>query len=177
MTTVRPGSQSRIATREFRFRESLYFKPGKADWLAHGLPAIRENQSEQSLTVMDRMKGEVPTCRLDEPLGQIGTRAQQRGFSVCAVVNQHGIVLGLIGQNDWDSDPTASAEQLMASAPTTLRPSASLEKGKETLEKSDRGAVLVTDSDGKLLGAFLGNAAKNQEPGGKQQLPESEVWS
>jgi CBS domain-containing protein len=141
------------------------------------LPAIKDNQNRESLMVMERMQGGVPSCRLDEAVGQVGTRAQQRGFSVCAVVNQHGIVLGIIGQSDWDSDPTASAEQLMASAPTTLRPSASLEKAQETLEKSDRGAVLVTDSDGKLLGAFLGSAAKNQEPGGKQQLPDSEVWS
>ena len=126
--------------------------------------------------MMDRIEHEVPTCRLDEPVGQAGARAQQRGFNVCAVVNQHGIVLGVIGQSDWDKDPTASAEQLMASAPTTLRPSASLEKAQQTLEKSDRGAVLVTDSDGKLLGAFLGTA-KNEQSGGKQQLPDSEVRS
>lgn len=78
-----------------------------------------------------------------------------RGFNVCAVMNQHGIVLGVIGQSDWDSDPTATAEQLMVSGPTTLRPSDPLEKAEQTLEKSDRGAVLVTDSDGKLLGRLF----------------------
>jgi CBS domain-containing protein len=140
------------------------------------LPAIKENQNQESLTVMDRMQSEVPTCRLDEPVGQVGTRAEQRGFTVCPVINENGIVLGVISKRDWDHDPTASAEQLMDGAPTTLRPSASLEKAEQMLQKSDLGAVLVTDSDGKLLGAFFG-AANNEEPGRKQQLPEWEVWS
>ena len=122
------------------------------------------------------MQVELATCRLDEPAGQAGARAEERGYSVCPVVNEKGIVLGVIGKRDWDTDPTASAEQLMDSAPTTLRPSDPLEKAQQTLEKSDRGAVLVTDSDGKLLGAFFGVGDK-REPGRKQQLPESEVRS
>jgi CBS domain-containing protein len=140
------------------------------------LPAIKENQNPESLTVMDYVQSEVPTCRLDEPVGQVGTRAQERGFIMCAVVNDKGIVFGVISKRDWETDPTALAEQLMDSAPTTLRPSDSLVKAEQVLQKSDRGAVLVTDSDGKLLGAFVG-AAKNEAPGRKQQLPESEVWS
>jgi CBS domain-containing protein len=125
---------------------------------------------------MDHMQVELPTCRLDEPVGQAGARGEERGSSVCPVVNQNGIVLGLIGKGDWESDPTASAEQLMDCAPTTLRPSDPLEKAKQKLDESDRGAVLVTDSDGRLLGAFFGVSEK-KEPGRKQQLPDSEVWS
>jgi CBS domain-containing protein len=140
------------------------------------LPAVKENQNQESLTVMDCMQSEVPTCRLDEPVGQVGTRAEQRGYNVCAVVNEKGIVLGVISKRDWENDPTASAEQLMDPAPTTLRPSVPLEKAEQILQKSDRGAVLVTDSDGKLLGVFSG-AGRNEEAGRKQQLPESEVWS
>ena len=122
------------------------------------------------------MQTEVPTCGLDEPVGQVGTRAEQRGYSVCTVVNEKRIVLGMISKRDWETDPTALAEQLMDSAPTTLRPSDSLEKAEQVLQKNDRGAVLVTNSDGKLLGAFLGTA-KTDQSGRKQQLPESEVWS
>jgi CBS domain-containing protein len=125
---------------------------------------------------MDHMQDELPTCRIDEPAGQAGARAQERGYSVCPVVNQSGIVLGLIGKSDWDSDPTASAEQLMDSAPTTLRPSAPLEKAKQRLNESNRDAVLVTNSDGRLLGAFFG-VSEEKEPRRKQQLPDSEVWS
>ena len=64
----------------------------------------------------------------------------------------------------------------MDSAPTTLRPSDPLEKAKQMLNESNRGAVLVTNSDGRLLGAFFGVSEKEQ-PGRKQQLPNSEVWS
>jgi hypothetical protein len=75
----------------------------------------------------------------------------------------------VIGKRDWDTDPTASVEQLVDSAPTTLRPSDPLEKAQQLLQKPDHAAVLVTDdSDGKLLGAFLG-ASNNEEAGRKQQ--------
>ena len=121
---------------------------------------IRENREPESLWVMDHMQVELPTCRIDEPVGQAGARAEERGYSICPVVNENGIVLGLIGKRDWDTDPTASAEQLMDSAPTTLRPSDPLEKAKQTVNESDRGSVLVTDSDGKLLGAFFGASKK-----------------
>jgi CBS domain-containing protein len=116
---------------------------------------------------MDQMQVELPTCRLDEPVGQAGARAEERGYAVSPVVNENGIVLGMIGKRDWDTDPTASAEQLMDSAPTTLRPSDPLEKAQQTLNESDRGAVLVTDSDGRLLGAFFG-VGDQKEPGRKQ---------
>lgn len=173
---MRPGSQSRVAAREFWLRKGLYYKPGKADWLAHGLPAIRENRESESLRVMNHMQLELPTGRLDEPVGRAGMRAEQRGYSVCPVVNKNGVVLGMIGKRDWDADPTASAEQLMDSAPTTLRPSDPLEKTQQMLQKTRSRRCAVTDSDGKLLGAFFG-ASNNEEAGRKQQLPESEVSS
>ena len=122
--------------------------------MAHGLPAIRENREPETIWVMDHMQRELPTCGLDEPVGQAGARAEQRGYSVCPVVNENGIVLGVIGKRDWDTDPTASVEQLMDSAPTTLRPSDPLEKAQQLLQKAIDGAVLITDSDGKLLGGI-----------------------
>jgi CBS domain-containing protein len=137
---------------------------------------IRENREPESLWVMDQMQDEVPTCRLDESVGQAGARAEERGYAVSSVVNENGIVLGVIGKRDWNTDPTASVEQLMDPAPTTLRPSDPLEKAKQMLSESDRGAVLVTDSDGRLLGVFFGVNEK-KEPGRKQQLADSEGWS
>jgi hypothetical protein len=52
----------------------------------------------------------------------------------------------------------------------TLRPSDPLEKAQQLLQKTDHGAVLVTDSDGKLLGAFFGTS-NNAEAGREQQGP------
>jgi CBS domain-containing protein len=137
--------------------------------MAHGLPTIRKNDTTQSLIVSDRVDRQVPTCRANESLRVARERAEHTRYSLCAVINEAGIVLGIVSEREWESDPTASAEQWMDPGPTTLRPSDSLDKAKHLLEKS-AGAVLVTDSDGKLLGAFTGE----QE---KQQLPESEVWS
>jgi CBS domain-containing protein len=156
-----PRAASRLES--FGFEKVFYYKPGKADWLAQGLPAIRENREPETLWVVDHMQRELPICQLDEAVGQAGARAEQRGYSVCPVVNENGIVLGVIGKRDWDTDPTASVEQLMDSAPTTLRPSDPLGKAQQLLQKPDHAAVLVTDSDGKLLGTFLG-ASNNAEP-------------
>ncbi|MEX0802503.1 MAG: CBS domain-containing protein [Candidatus Binatia bacterium] len=144
--------------------------------MAYGLPTIKENQDQKSLTVLDRLHREVPTCRLGEPLGQAGTRAQQRGFAVCPVVNGSGIVLGVVSEADWHSDPTASVQQLMEPGPTTLRPSAPLQQAAETLKKSGRGAVFVTNSDGQLIGAFL-DVSKDEGSRRKEQLPGSDVGS
>lgn len=132
-------------------------------------------RQEQEAWVIDRLHRNVPTCRIDEPLDQVRQRAEQRGLSFCPVINEQGFVLGVVEQDDWNSDPTASAEQLMKSV-TTLRPNSPLQSAGETLEKSGRGGVVITNSDGRLLGLFLGDAPTGKMSG-KEQLPESEVWS
>jgi CBS domain-containing protein len=108
--------------------------------MAHGLPTIRKNDSPQSAIVSDRIDRDVPTCRANESLRELRERAQHKSYSVCAVINEAGIVLGIVSEREWESDPTASAEQWMDPGPTTLRPSDSLEKAKRLLEKS-AGAV------------------------------------
>ena len=127
--------------------------------MAHGLPTVRKNDGRESSIVIDRMDREVPTCRANESLRVVRERAQHKSYLLCAVINEAGIVLGMVSKHEWESEPTASAEQWMDPAPTTLRPSDSLDKAQRLLEKS-AGAVLVTDSDGKLLGAFTGHGDK-----------------
>ncbi|HZA55236.1 MAG TPA: CBS domain-containing protein, partial [Candidatus Udaeobacter sp.] len=64
------------------------------------------------------------------------------------------IVLGLLRKDAWNDDPTSTAERLMESAPTTLRPYYPAEDATELLDQKGADAILVTSSDGKLMGVF-----------------------
>ena len=174
---MRPGSQSRVA-RSRVLASKKFFIINREKPIGWRMDCPRSERIESR-----KLSGSWTICSANcrhadstNLLGTAGARAEQRGYSVCPVVNENGIVLGVIGKRDWDTDPTASVQQLMDSAPTTLRPSDPLEKAQQLLQKIDHGAVLITDSDGKLLGAFLG-AANNEEAGRKQQGPQSEVRS
>jgi CBS domain-containing protein len=143
---------------------------GKADWLAYGLPVEREKP--ESPMLIDRMEHQAPTCRLDEPIGNIKRRAQKEGFALCPVVNEEGIVLGALSEDEWNADPATPAERVMEPDPVTLRPNVSAQNAIEYLDRNERNAILITSPDGKLMGVF-----KRQRPDGKKQMPKAEIWS
>jgi CBS domain-containing protein len=120
---------------------------------------------------MNRMEREFPTCQLSDSLKEAKRRAQQLGFNLCPVVNEQGIVLGVIREEMWKKDQVRSAEEVMEPGPTTFRPSYPVDDATEFLDKQNADAVLVTSSDGKLLGIFKRNknAAKD--------VPKSEIWA
>jgi predicted transcriptional regulator len=96
---------------------------------------------------------------LTESVGTARQRAEQLAFTICPVVNEGGFVLGLIREEGWQADPGTPAEQVMESGPTTLRPSATIDEAMKHLDKNGWSAILVTSSDGKLLGIFRRQAA------------------
>ena len=150
------------------FNKVFDYMPGKADWLAYGLPVEREKP--ESSMLIDRMEHQAPTCLLDEPIGNIKRRAQKEGFTLCAVVNEGGIVLGAL--SEWNADPATPAERVMEPGPVTLRPNVSAQNAIEYLERNERNAILITSSDGKLMGVF-----KRQRLDGERQMPKAEIWS
>jgi CBS domain-containing protein len=134
------------------FANVFDYMPGKIDWLAYGLPV--EGEQKTSLMVIARMKRDFPRCGLGDPVGEAKRRAEQLGFGICPVVNETGIVFGLIREDTWKGDPAVPVGKIMEFAPTTLRPSYSAEAATEFLTTNGWNAVLVTSSDGKLLGIF-----------------------
>jgi predicted transcriptional regulator len=74
------------------------------------------------------------------------------GAEVCVVVNDERVVLGLVRKEALDSDPLAPVERIMESGPTTFRPNQSLERIAEYMRKQGNDRVLITTSDGRLLG-------------------------
>ena len=69
------------------------YTAGKADWLASGLPSAGARASLPRIG--DLARRDVPTCTLQERLGDVRERVRAAGWDVCLVVNARRIVLGL----------------------------------------------------------------------------------
>ena len=98
-------------------------------------------------------------------------RAEKLGWDICPVINEKSIVLGLIREDMW-KNRAGSVEQCMEPAPTTLRPNYPIDDATEFLNKQGLDAVLITTSDGKLMGAL-----KREKTPEKKQIPKSEIWA
>ena len=124
---------------------------GKADWGSYGLPL--EGHADSGTRVSSVTSTEVPTCRLDELVTDVSARLPT-GWDICVVVNDASVVLGLLGRNALRSTQRRTAEDAMASGPSTIRPSARLETVAARMQEQNLTRMIVTRSDGTLLGAL-----------------------
>ena len=67
---------------------------GKADWFANGLP--REGKRSASPQIGDLLRRDVPVCHLGDRVDEVLQRVQTTGWGQCVVVNDVGVVLGLL---------------------------------------------------------------------------------
>ncbi|MDP9131141.1 MAG: CBS domain-containing protein [Candidatus Binatota bacterium] len=124
---------------------------GKEDWLAYGLPI--EGELAEAVTVGKLADREVPVCRFDDKLADLVQRLRPTGWSECVVVNEPGIVLGLLRKSMWEHPADdRTAEQVMESGPITFRPSVRRDEMVSYLQEKQMQSALVTTSDGKLVG-------------------------
>jgi CBS domain-containing protein len=68
------------------------------------------------------------------------------------VVNKERVVLGLLREKEISSYPGAMVERVMRSGPTTFRPDVPVGKMAERMRERGARTVLVTTSDGRLVG-------------------------
>jgi CBS domain-containing protein len=131
--------------------ERVYdYVPGKADWFASGL--AKEGRLASVPTIGDAARRDVPTCTPVEKIGVVRERMRKMGWDRCVVVNKERVVLGLLREKELSSDPKVPVEEAMRNGPATFRPNDPV--GKMAKRMRDRGAtaVLVTTSDGRLVG-------------------------
>lgn len=132
------------------FRQVFRYAAGKSDWLAAGLP------SEGTLAVQLRAgavaRKNVPTCRLTDRIGDVRERVQVAEERVCIVVNNQGIVLRRLQGQALEADAQATVEEVMEEGPTTIRPNIPLESIAKRMDERRVGSIIVTDSDGRLIG-------------------------
>jgi CBS domain-containing protein len=134
------------------FAETYRYTAGKADWLANGLPT--EGTQAQVPRVGDLTRRDVPTCRLSDRVGDVRERVRAAGWDLCVVVNERNVVLGRLRDKELAADPAASVEQVMEEGPTTYRLDRPAAETARYLAKRRVTGVLITTSDGELIGLF-----------------------
>ena len=145
---------------------------GKLDWLAAGLPT--EGTNAMRPRAADLARKDVPTGRLDEHLEDVRARVGAAGWDACVVVNEAGVVLGLLRAAQLQGDPAARLEAVMRPGPSTFRPFVSIEEMARFMIEHTLESSPITTSDGRLVGLLRRDDAvraahRGQEGGGGDQ--------
>lgn len=151
--------------------EKVYdYVAGIADWKAAGLPLDGETPSVQR--VVDATRPDVPTCLLEESIGDVRARTFAAGWDECVVIDCDGTVVGRLRACVWEQADSAAVEEIMESGPTTVRPDRVLASLVDRMAKRGTTMVLVTTPQGALVGALLRVEAERLLAG----EPPEEVW-
>lgn len=113
------------------------------------------------LKAEDVVRDEVPTCTLTDRVGEVYQRCQAAGWKVCIVVNDRNVVLGRLRGEAWKVEPGTRVEEIMENGPTTFRPDFFLEPLVKRMHDRKVGSVIVTNSDGVLIGVVYRADAEN----------------
>ncbi len=135
------------------FRDVHDYVAGKLDWMAAGLPT--EGTSAQRPRAAGLARKDAPTCRLDERLGDVRERAAAAGWYAAIVVNQEGIVLGLLREKELQGDPDQAVERAMRPGPSTFRPFVPIEEMAMFMEEHGLDSSPITTSGGRLVGLLF----------------------
>jgi len=144
---VSPRAASRLES--IGFTRVYDYTAGKADWGSYGLPL--DGTADSSTRVSSITAADVPRCRLDEAVTEVAVRLPA-DWDMCVVVNEHEVVLGLLGRKTLASDEPAIVEDVMTPAPSTIRPSARIEAIRKRMRDQNLTRIIVSRSDGTLLG-------------------------
>ncbi len=129
--------------------ERVYdYVAGKADWFAAGLP--REGTGSTIPRARDVVREPAATCALTDRVGEAAMHARDAGQTGCLVLTEGRVLLGRV--RDLDGDPEAIVEAGMEAGPTTVRSDEPLEPLVGRLLMRDVPHVIVTTSDGVLVG-------------------------
>jgi Mg/Co/Ni transporter MgtE len=137
------------------FSDVYDYKEGKLDWLAAGLPT--EGSNAKRPRAGDIANKDVPTCHLNERLGEVAERLRAAGWAVCVVVNAERVVLGLLREKELGADTEKRIEQVMRPGPSTFRPHVGAVEMATYMVEHDLESSPITSSDGRLIGILLRN--------------------
>jgi CBS domain-containing protein len=135
------------------YGEVYDYVPGKLDWMAAGLTT--EGTNSLRPRAGDVARKDVPTCGLNERLGAVRGRAQELGWDVAVVVNEHHVVLGLLRAKELAGDPDLLIEQAMRPGPSTFRPFVAIDEMARFMAEHNLESSPVTTSDGRLVGLLM----------------------
>ncbi|HKC18067.1 MAG TPA: CBS domain-containing protein [Candidatus Dormibacteraeota bacterium] len=156
-----PRAASRLASLG---RSDVYeYSGGKLDWMASGHPTEGTNAGRPRAGTV--AKKDVPTAALTERVGEVSERARKAGWDSVVVVDEDGVVLGLLREKELASDPELAIEAAMRPGPSTFRPYVPIKEMADYMTKRNLVNAPVTTSDGKLVGLLLRSDAVEQARG------------
>jgi predicted transcriptional regulator len=135
------------------FTQVYDYVAGKLDWLAAWGPIEGSNAGAPRAGEVAR--DDVPTCGLDERLGEVQGRVRAAGWDACVVVNQERVVLGLLRAKELEGDPASRIEAAMRPGPSTFRPHVPIAEMAHHMVDHDVENAPITTSDGRLVGLLL----------------------
>jgi CBS-domain-containing membrane protein len=132
------------------------YAAGKADWLAADLPFEGTARLAGRLT-----RRQVATASENTPAQEARHRLQAAGFGPVMVLNQAGVVMGAVHRDQLESAAEGTeAGALMRFGVTTVRPSEQVTDLVHRMSHSQVSRVVVTRSDGTLIGLFFAGDAE-----------------
>jgi CBS domain-containing protein len=132
------------------FTQVFDYSAGKMDWAAMGLPT--EGKLAGQPRAGDVARKGVPTCHPRERVGEVRERVQTTGWDICVVVGERDVVLGRLRGGTFEKEPEARVQSVMEEGPTTIRPNTELEGITRRMQAKKVSSILVTRSDGRLVG-------------------------
>ena len=135
------------------------YTDGKADWLAADLPFDGDAQLVGALT-----RRHVPTVPDDATVAAARARQDTLGFGPVIVLNNAGIVLGTLRREQLEqSAPDFPVARLVRFGISTVRPSEQVADLAARMAGRGVTRVVVTRSDGTLVGLFFPEDAPADE--------------
>lgn len=133
------------------FTDVYDYGPGKVAWLAKGLPSEGARRPEQRVgSIADPDVVKIPAEATAGDAAVLLDAADRAGFGI--VLDDAGIVLGLLRREATGLDPSTPVRDLVQPAPSTFRPSMSIKEMVEYFHKSDEARALITTLDGQWIG-------------------------
>jgi CBS domain-containing protein len=131
------------------FEQVYDYVPGKADWLARGLPREGEKAGERRAA---DAAAPIVTCSLSDRVEDVRAQVEESAFGFALVVAAGGTVLGRLRKAALEGDGGLTAEAVMEPGPSTVRADLALEELRARFDRGGLKTAVVTDPDGKLLG-------------------------
>lgn len=132
------------------FEEVYEYALGKQNWLAAGLSVQGRGAGVPRAGTV--AQSDVPTCGLDERLGEVRERVQGQGWDACVVVTQERVVLGLLREEQLRGQADRRIEEAMRPGPSTFRPHVHIVEMAQYMVEHDLVNTPITTGEGKLVG-------------------------
>ncbi len=154
---------------------------GKADWFAAGLP--RAGKLASIPRAGDVARRDDVSCQLTDRISDIINQVRAAGKDTCIVTTDGNVVLGRVrigavaggGEATVNATVNATVEEVMDSGPTTARADTLLESILERLSARNVDSILITTSDGRLVGTLYRSDAEARLSEGRAEESKTSI--